>query len=76
VTSRSEYSHADSLAILAAAINFQFRCEIPVKHFLELSIDKPDEEVLYLDLSLGWREPIISFLKDWILPDNNAEARS
>ena len=74
--SRSEYSHVDSLAILASAINFQFRCEIAVKHILKLSIHKLDEEVLYLDLSLGWREPMINFLKDRILPDDNAEASS
>jgi len=50
---RSENNHTDSLAKLASAIDFQFRCEIPIEHILKPSIHKPNEEVLHLDSSPG-----------------------
>jgi len=39
-------SHADSLATLVSAVDFQFRHEIPVEYIPEPSIHKSDEEVL------------------------------
>ena len=50
---RSENSHAESLATLVSAVDFQFRREILIEHISKLSIHSPDEEVLQLDLSPG-----------------------
>jgi len=72
---RSENNHADSLANLRAATEFQFRHEIPVEHITNLSVQQLIGEILRLDISSGWRDPIIAYLKDEILPDDKVEAR-
>jgi len=46
--------------MLASAVDFQFRRKIPVEYIPKPMIHKSDEEVLRLDTSLGWRDPIIS----------------
>ena len=65
---RSENNYVDLLAMLTSAADFQFRREIPIGHILKQSIHKLDEEVFCLDHSSGWTAPIISFLKDEMLP--------
>ena len=72
---RSENSHTDSLAMLASVVDFQFRREIRVEYISKPSIHKSDEEVLRLDTSPGWRDPIVSYLKNRALPDDKAEAQ-
>ena len=62
---RSKNNHADSLAALTSVVNFQFRCEITIEHIPKPSIKKPDEEILRIYRSPGWKDPIISFLKKW-----------
>jgi len=69
---RFENNHADSLSIVGAAAKFQFRCEIPVEHIANPSVHQPIEEILCLDTSPGWRDPIIAYLKDD--PDKKAGA--
>ena len=61
--------------MLASAVDFQFRCEIPVEHIMMPSNHKPDEYVFCLDRSPGWRDPIISFLKDETLSKDKVEAQ-
>jgi len=61
-------NYVDLLAMLTSAVDFQFRREIPIEHILKPSIHKLDEEVFCLDHSSGWTDPIISFLKDEMLP--------
>ena len=39
------------------------------------SIKQPIREILRFDTSLGWRDPIITYLKDGTLPNDKAEAR-
>ena len=63
-----------SLANLVAATEFQFRHEISVKHIANPSVHRPIGEVLRLDTSPGWKDPIITYLKDESLPDDRAEA--
>ena len=46
-----------------------------VKHITNPIIQQPAGEVLRLNTSLGWRSPIISYLKDGTLLDDRAEAR-
>jgi len=72
---RSENNHADSLANLGEATKFQFRREIPIKHITNPSVQQPTGEVLGLDTSPKWRNPIIAYLKDGILPDDRVETR-
>ena len=69
---KSENSHTNSLATLASVVAFQFKREVLVEHIPKPSIRKPDEEVFRLDSSLGWMDPIISFLKDGTLPQDKA----
>ena len=70
--SRADNNHADSLANLGSAMEFQFWHEIPVEHIPHPSIDHSGHEALRLDTSPGWREPIIQYLKYKILPENKA----
>ena len=72
--SRADNNHADSLANLGSAMEFQFRREIPVEHIPHPSIDRSGPEAMRLDTSPEWREPIIQYLKYKILPENKAEA--
>ena len=73
---RSENNHADSLASLASAIGYKFRREIPVEHIPTQSIQWPDKEILCLDTSPGWRDPIIAYLKDGTCPAIKQKYRS
>jgi len=72
--SRSESNHADFLANLASATEFQFWRKIHIEHIPTPSIQHPDREVLRLEISPGWRDPIIPYLKDWTLPGDRDEA--
>ena len=63
------------MATLASAVNFQFRHEILVEYILKPRIHESDEEVLLLDTSPGWRDPIIVYLKDETLPGDKAKAQ-
>ena len=72
---QSENNNADLLANLEAAMEFQFRREIPVKHITNPSVQQPTREVLRLDASPGWRNPIIAYLKDGTLRDDRVEVR-
>jgi len=72
---RSENNHADTLANLGADTEFQFKREIPVEHIANPSVHRPIREVLRLDTSPGWRDPIIAYLKDGSLPDDRVEAQ-
>ena len=73
--SRLENNHADSLTNLGSAVEHQLRREIPIKHIAEPNIQRSGGEVLCLDTSSGWRDPIIAYLKDGVLPDDRAEAQ-
>ena len=72
--SRADNNHADSLANLGSSMEFQFKREIPVEHIPHPSINRPGPEAMRLDTSPGWREPIIQYLKNKILPGDKAEA--
>ena len=73
--SRSENNHADSLANLVLAVEYQFRREILVKHITEPIIQRSGGEVLHLETSLGWRDPIITYLRDGVLHDDRAKTQ-
>ena len=72
---RQRENHVDSLANLESATENQFQRENLVKHIRTPSIQRPDKEILHWDTSLGWRDPIISYLKDGTLPNNKVEAQ-
>ena len=72
---RSENNHSNSLLNLGAATKFHFRREVLVEHIANLSVRQPTGEVICLDTSSGWRDPILAYLKDGILSDDRAEAR-
>ena len=72
---RSKNDHADSLANLGAATEFKFRHEISVKHITNMGVQQPIGEVLCLDTSPGWKDPIVAYLKDETILDDRMEAR-
>ena len=72
---RSENNHVDSLANLEAAIEFQYGQEIRVEHIANPSVQRPIGKVFCLDTLSGWRDPIITYLKDGSLPDDKADAQ-
>ena len=72
---RSQNNHPDSLANLASAVKFQFMRDIPVEYIVKPNIKRSGGKVLCLDTSLGWRDPIIAYLKDGVLPNDRAEAQ-
>jgi len=71
---RSENNHTDSLANLGTATEFQLIREIPVEHIANPSVQRPSGEVLRLNTSSRWRDPI-AHLKDGTLPDDRVEAQ-
>ena len=72
---RSENNHADALANLASAVGWQARREVPIDFIAKPSISIGCSETLHLDLSPGWREPIIEYLTNRTLPTDKAEAQ-
>ena len=64
-----------SLANLEVAIEFLFRCKILIEHITNSNVHRPIKEVIRLDTSLGWRDPIITYLKDGSFPNDKAEAQ-
>ena len=72
---RTENNHADSLANLGTATEFQFRREILVEHIANPSIQRLIGKVIRFDTSPGWRDLIIAYLKDRSLPDDRAKAQ-
>ena len=72
---RSENNHADSLANLASTIEYQFRREILVKHIPTPSIQRSDKEILRLNTSPGWKDHIITYLKNGTTLSDKAEAQ-
>lgn len=70
---RADNNHADSLANMGFAMEFQFK-QVPVGHIPMPSIFYPNDTVHRLDASPGWREPIIEYLKYKTLPANKVEA--
>ena len=51
----SENNHADSLANLASAVEWQARREVPMDYIAKPSISIGREEALRLNISPGWR---------------------
>ena len=72
---RSENNHADSLANLGVATEFQFRQKIPVEHIANPSVQQPIGEVLRLDIPHRVEGPHHCLSENRALPDNRAEAR-
>jgi len=58
---------------MRATIGFKFRREISFEHIDNPSVQQPAGEVLCLDTSPAWRDPIIAYLKDETLPDDMTE---
>ena len=56
-------------------MEFQFRRKIPVEYIVKPNIQRSGGEVLCLDTSPKWRDPIITYLKDGVLPDDRVEAQ-
>ena len=72
---RSKNNHTNSLANPEVAKEFQFRRKIPIKHIANSSVQQPTREVLCLNTSPGWRDPIITYLKYETLFDDKTEAQ-
>ena len=71
----SANNHANCLANLVSAVEYQFRREIPVEYIVKPIIQQSGGKVLHLDTSSGWRDPIITYLKVGVLPNDRDEAQ-
>ena len=72
---RSKNTHADSLATLATSSEQGLPRVILIKDLL-LFTDRRQTMVgvHQFRVSLSWMDPLVSFLKDGVLPDNKGEA--
>ena len=73
--SRSENNHIDSLANLASTMSISsWGRFLSSTSQLQASCGSTGR-ILCLDISLGWRKPIIAYLKGGALPNDKAEAQ-
>ncbi|KAL2518129.1 Uncharacterized protein Adt_14376 [Abeliophyllum distichum] len=71
---RINSAKADALSILASSKGSELFKLVPIKHLTKLSIDVVTE-VKWIEETLTWIEPILTFLKDQTIPSNRKEAR-
>ncbi|KAL5538664.1 hypothetical protein UlMin_044966 [Ulmus minor] len=71
---RAENTNADALARLATGLEERLLKTVPIEILEAPSIDKP-EQVGFIVVRPCWMDPIISFLRDGMLPADKFEAR-
>ena len=69
-------AHADALAALGSTLDYKFRRFIPIKYLGKLSIEeKPAAEVLQVNTTLSWQNPIIDCLVNVTFSAKRLEAK-
>ena len=72
--SRSGNTHANSLATLATSLEQDLPRIILVKDLCKADVIKKDMARIHqVRVSLSWMDPIVSFLKDDVLPEEKSE---
>ncbi|XP_022871364.1 uncharacterized protein LOC111390538 [Olea europaea var. sylvestris] len=71
---RLENTHADALSKLASRKDSELLKIVPIEHLSNPSIFG-GEEVLWIEGTLLWMQPIIAYLKEQSLPASRSEAR-
>ena len=74
--SRSRNTHADSLATLATSLEHDLPRIILVEDLYKIDAIKKDiARIHQVRVSPSWMDPIVSFLKDDVLPEEKLEAK-
>ena len=72
----ADNAHVDTLAALGSALDNQFRRFIPIKYLGKLSIEEESvAEVLQVNTTPSWQDPIIDYLVNETLPGERLEAK-
>ena len=71
---RSENNHVDFLANLTSVIEYQFWREILIEYNAKPSIQQLGGEMVRLDTIPGWRDPLVAYLNDEVLPNDRVKA--
>ncbi|XP_022874004.1 uncharacterized protein LOC111392843 [Olea europaea var. sylvestris] len=71
---RLENAHADALSKLASSMDSELLNIIPIEHLSKPSTSE-GEEVLWIEGTPLWMQPIIAYLKEQTLPASRGEAR-
>lgn len=71
---RQENSQADALSKLASSKDSELLKIVPVEHLAKPST-KRGEELMWIEGTPPWMQPILAYLKEQTLPENETEAR-
>ncbi|XP_022862336.1 uncharacterized protein LOC111382551 [Olea europaea var. sylvestris] len=71
---RLENAHADALSKLASSVNSELLNIVPIEHLSKPSTFE-GEELLWIEGTPLWMQPIIAYLKEQTLPASRSEAR-
>ncbi|XP_022847633.1 uncharacterized protein LOC111370170 [Olea europaea var. sylvestris] len=71
---RLENAHADALSKLASSMNSELLNIVPIEHLSKPSTFE-GEELLWIEGTPLWMQPIIAYLKEQTLPASRGEAR-
>ncbi|XP_022852274.1 uncharacterized protein LOC111373911 [Olea europaea var. sylvestris] len=71
---RLENAHADALSKLASSVNSKLLNIVPIEHLSKPSTFE-GEELLWIEGTPLWMQPIIAYLKEQTLPASRSEAR-
>lgn len=69
---RLENAHADALSKLASSKDYELLTVLPIEHLLGPSTSA--DLTMWVEGTPTWIRPLISYLKDQILPENKEEA--
>lgn len=71
---RQGNSHVDALSKLASSKDSKLLKIVPIEHLAEPSIKK-SEELMWVENTPPWMLPILAYLKEQILPEDETEVR-
>ncbi|KAM1436050.1 hypothetical protein ACFX2I_043923 [Malus domestica] len=74
--STSRNAHVDTLTGLGSTLNHQLKRSFPVEYLEKSSIDKePVVEVVQINITLSWYNPIIDYIVNGTLPADRLESK-
>lgn len=68
---RVENEHTDALSKLAISKDSKLLIVVPIEHLQKPSIEAT--EVLWIEGTPAWMQPILAYLKDQVIPNNKEE---
>jgi hypothetical protein len=72
---RADNAYVDALTALGSALDYQFICFISIEYLGKQSIEEESgAEVLQVNTTISWIDPIIDYLVNGTLPEERLEA--